>query len=375
MKATLMAAFAPILAGVLAAFCALTPLPASAQGPSAPPPAATGRGDIFTVTGVAVDVTAPNAPAAQQQGFATAAQIGFQRLAQRLTLASDRARIALPQPDANTLQNLAISTDIVSERRSATHYVAQLTVHFNPDLTRTVLHQAGFATIVEQRGPPLLVAPQGDAALPPDTLTAWRAAWADGGFANELMPLAVAPPNASGGDWSTLYPFAQAEAANAAVLAILRVDGNSASATVRDVNAAGVRERGTATVQIAGNDPASLRVALNALALQINNAEQDDWKARAGGGATAQQTAQSARISASALYANQHEWEAIKNALQGAASTLISQIRIEAVARDGALVSFSYIGNRDQLAAELARRGVSLADSPNGPVLRVAAAQ
>ena len=56
------------------------------------------------------------------------------------------------------------------------------------------------------------------------------------------------------------------------------------------------------------------------------------------------------------------------------ASTLISQIRIEAVAREGALVSFSYVGNRDQLAAELNRRGVLLQDSPNGPVLRVAAA-
>lgn len=368
MKATPLAA----LFVILAAFCALSPSPASAQAP-AQSGTQTGRGDIFTVTGVAVDVTAANAPAAQQQGFASAAQIGFQRLAQRLTLGSDRARIVLPQPDPNTLQNLAISTDIISERRSATHYVAQLTVHFNPDLTRTVLHQAGFATIVEQRGPPVLVAPQGDAALPPDTLSAWRAAWTDGGFANELMPLAIAPPNATGSDWSTLYPFAQAEAANAAVLAILQVSGANASATVRDVTATGVRERGTATVQIAGNDPASLRVALNALALQINNAEQDDWKARAGG-AIAQQTTQSARVSASALYANQHEWEAIKNALQGAASTLISQIRIEAVARDGALVSFSYIGNRDQLAAELGRRGVALQDSPNGPVLRVAAA-
>ncbi len=63
----------------------------------------------------------------------------------------------------------------------------------------------------------------------------------------------------------------------------------------------------------------------------------------------------------------------IKNALEGAAQTLISEIRIEAVGREGALVSFSFVGDRAQLEAELLRRGVSLQDSPQGPVLRVAA--
>src|SRR5689334_9286638 len=121
MKATLWAAFAPILAAFVG-FCAFAPLPASAQTSAAG--ATAGRGDIFTIVGVPVDVTAATAPAAQAQGFAAAAQIGFQRLAQRLTLASDRAHIAIPQPDPNTLQNLAVSTDVVSERRSATHYVA-----------------------------------------------------------------------------------------------------------------------------------------------------------------------------------------------------------------------------------------------------------
>lgn len=356
---------APILAALLAGFCALTPAPASAQAPLP------GRGDIFTVAAVPVDVTANNAAAAQTQGFAAAAQIGFQRLAQRLTLPADRQRTALPQPDPTLLQNLAVSTDVVAERRSATHYVAQLTVHFNPDLVRTVLHQAGFANLIEQRQAPVLVSPQSDAGTAPDTLAAWRAAWSDGGFANEITPLAIAPENASGGDWSTLYPYAQAQAASTAIVAVLRVQGTTVTASVREVNAAAARERGVATVQLSGTDPASLRAALGALAQQVNAALQDGWKARIA--ATPTQAVTSARISASVLYSNQAQWEAIKNALQGAASTLISQIRIEAVARDGALVSFTYIGDRTQVAAELARRGVTLSDSPNGPVLRVAA--
>ncbi len=72
------------------------------------------------------------------------------------------------------------------------------------------------------------------------------------------------------------------------------------------------------------------------------------------------------------MYSSQAQWEQIKNALEGAAQTLISEIRIEAVGRDGALVSFSFVGDRAQLASELQRRGVSLADTAQGPTLRVA---
>ncbi|MBK8544205.1 MAG: hypothetical protein IPL62_12045 [Caulobacteraceae bacterium] len=122
------------------------------------------------------------------------------------------------------------------------------------------------------------------------------------------------------------------------------------------------------TARIASEDPTALRAALSSLAEQASNRIQNDWKSRVATGA-----GQRARISASALYASQAQWEQIKDALEGAAQTLISEIRIEAVGRQGALVSFSFVGDRNQLAAELQRRGVSLADTANGPTLRVVA--
>ncbi len=111
-----------------------------------------------------------------------------------------------------------------------------------------------------------------------------------------------------------------------------------------------------------------MRAALSSLAEQASTRIQNEWKARVatGGG-------QRGRINASALYTSQAQWEQIKDALGGAAQTLISEIRIEAVGRQGALVSFSFVGDRNQLTAELQRRGVSLADTANGPTLRVAA--
>jgi hypothetical protein len=100
--------------------------------------------------------------------------------------------------------------------------------------------------------------------------------------------------------------------------------------------------------------------------MQASELLQNDWKSR-----MATSGSQRARISATALYANQAQWQRIKSGLEGAAQTLISEIRIEAVGREGALVSFSFVGDRNQLVAELTRRGVGLEDTAQGPVLRV----
>jgi hypothetical protein len=123
------------------------------------------------------------------------------------------------------------------------------------------------------------------------------------------------------------------------------------------------------SAQIAGGDAASLRAALASLAAQASDQVQADWKSRAGAGA-----GQRARISASALYTDERQWESIKASLSAAAQTLISGIRIEAVGRNGALVSFSFVGDRSALVAELARRGVQLEDTAQGPVLRATTA-
>lgn len=147
------------------------------------------------------------------------------------------------------------------------------------------------------------------------------------------------------------------------------MQGATATATLIEVGpatgAAGRRDRGRVSAAIAGTGEPALRAALQSIAAQANEQIQNEWKGRSSGAGQRQ------RVSASVLYANQGQWEQIKEGLEGAAATLISEIRIEAVGRDGALVSFSYVGDVQQLGAELNRRGVSLEQGPSGPVLRV----
>jgi hypothetical protein len=354
MKATPLAAIAALF---LAALCAFAPGAASAQG----------RDNVYAVAGVHVDETAANAAAAQQAGFAAAQRSGFERLVRRLTVPDELAARGVPPVEPAALERLVLSVDVEQERRSGTRYIGRLTVRYDPSGVRTLLRQYNL-TVVDTRTAPVLVAPLVADGTAEETTTLWRDVWANGGFGDELVPLATAPAELQGAPaWNTAQTFAQAAAASSVLYATLRVQGSTATATLVEIDANARRDRGEVTARINGTDAAALRAALASLADQASTRIQNDWKGRiaTGGG-------QRARISASALYSNQRQWEQIKDALEGAAQTLISEIRIEAVGRDGALVSFSFVGDRSQLAAELNRRGVNLADTAQGPTLRVA---
>ena len=65
----------------------------------------------------------------------------------------------------------------------------------------------------------------------------------------------------------------------------------------------------------------------------------------------------------------------VLNTLRGALarSPLVSDFRTTAVARDGALVSFAFVGDTQRLQGDLLQRGVALSDEPDaGWVLRSA---
>ncbi len=354
MKATPMAAFAALF---LAALCALAPGAASAQ-----------NSNVYAVSGVHVDETAENAAAAQRAGFAAAQRRAYERVVRRLSIPDElAARGGVPQLDGAAIEQLVLSVDVEEERRSATRYIGRLTVRFDPNSVRTLLQQVGL-NVLDTRTAPVLVVPIVAGEAPPETAALWRTVWAEGGFGDELAPLAVAPEALQGPPaWDAAAPFAQSAGASSALYAMLRVQGSTATAMLVEVGGAARRELGEAAARINGSDDAALRAALASLAEQTSARLQSEWKARLAAGA-----GQRARVSASALYQNQQQWEHIKDGLEAAAQTLISEIRIEAVGRDGALVSFSFVGDRSQLVSELGRRGVRLEDTAQGPVLRTA---
>ena len=143
MPASLKAAFATFF---VAALCAFAPGAASAQG----------RDNVYVVAGVSVDVTAANAAAGQQAGFAAAQQTGFERLVRRVTAPAELASRPLPQLDPASLEHMVNSVDVEEERRSATRYIGRLTVRFDANQVRAFLRQQGL-TVIDSRTAPVLV--------------------------------------------------------------------------------------------------------------------------------------------------------------------------------------------------------------------------
>jgi hypothetical protein len=350
-----MKAFAGIAGLLVAAFCALAPAPASAQA---------GRESVYAVSGVRVDATAASSAEAQTQAFATGQALALDRLIRRLTLPDDLARLGPPRPDRATIERMASSIDVDEERRSGTRYIGRLSVRFQPSAVQSLLRGAGFA-IVDSRGPGVLVVPLWT-NVTQDAADSWRAAWEQGGYGEELVPLRIAPRALVGAtDWNMAASYAQAAGAATALYLDLRVAGQTATARMVEVGPGmAPRDRGMVQAQV-GPGPEGLAIAMQGLADSVSERLQTEWKVR-----VATTSGQRARVSASALFESQAEWQRIKGGLERAASALISEIRIEAVARQGALISFSFVGSREQLAAELRRLGVSMEETAQGPVLR-----
>lgn len=327
------------------ALCAIYIAPASAQGAA----------DLFTVSGVRVDVTAPDARQAQAQGFAQAQQLGFARIATRITTAAERARIGIPQIEGAALDRMVGGIDIEEARRSGTRYIARLGVRFDPNQVRAVLRQAGF-NLIETRGAGLDVSPQYSGA-DAQAGALWLQAWEQGGFDRELQPLrvaAAAPPGAPPASGPLVIAIARASGANVvADLSRLEPDGRSTSL-------------GQVSTPAGGATPTA--DAFARLAAAANEKIQASWKDR-----PIAPPAETTRLVASALYRNLSEWTRLKQGLETAAGSLISEIRIEAISGSGALVSFATAYSQDELASRLKEQGLLLAQTQYGPTLRVGA--
>lgn len=147
--------------------------------------------NTYTVTGVDVDVTAPDAVQARQQGIAEARRKAARMLVDRVVAPEDRARVTIPG-DAG-LEGMVRGIEFVRERSAPGRYIATLNVVFQPDPVKAWLGQAG-VRIAETVTRPALVVPlwKGRAGVEPlDDRNAWREAWQTLDTAGSAVPVTV----------------------------------------------------------------------------------------------------------------------------------------------------------------------------------------
>jgi hypothetical protein len=308
------------------------------------------RPEIYAVSGVVADVTGESAAAARPAAFAKAQRLAFARLVQRLTPAHQLAQAQTLNPTDAQLAALQAGIDIEDERASRTRYIGRFTVNFDPTAVRAYLKTVGVAPI-ETRGAATLVAPifEGPAQ------EQWRQAWREGGFNRELAPIAVAEATPSGPpSWAAVEAAAAAAGAASAVYALARQSGELLTVELVEVGPfAPPRAWGEASVRHTAGAPGD--AALRELALRANALIQDAWKQ-----SLTTDAGKPTPLEATALFTTQREWMQIKQALRTAAATLVSNVRIEALTPRGAVVTFTYIGAPEQLAAVMRQNRVDI---------------
>jgi len=147
--------------------------------------------NTYTITGVDVDVTAPDAVQARQQGIAEARRKAAKMLVDRVVAPEDRARVTVPSDAA--LENMVRGVEFVRERTAPGRYLATLNVVFAPDQVKAWLGEAG-AKIAETVTRPALVVPlwKGPAGVEPlDSHNAWQDAWRALDTAGSAVPVTV----------------------------------------------------------------------------------------------------------------------------------------------------------------------------------------
>jgi len=305
-------------------------------------------GDPFTVTNINVDATGTTAIEAQElalkDGQAQAAAI----MLKRVTLPSETAARGFPQPTPEMIGRMIRALEISNEQRSAQRYFGDLTIAFNAAEVQKFL-QANRLTLFSSQAETRLAVPfsraQGDALT--DALK-------NGGYDHALTPLTIAE-SASGFDPAIASGDIDATARLASGYGMRQVLALSADETLQgyavsmmdmSLNAREARNLGTVTGP-------TMELAVAAAVERLQN----EWKQ-----ASVSLAASAQDLPVSVLFNSQADWQRLQDVINDSAQ--IQSARLDAIAKDGALMTLSYGGDLQRLEKELSFKGVALKRDP-----------
>lgn len=310
----------------------------------------------FTVDGVAIDARAETATEAQRTALQQGQTEGAIELIERLTLPEDRLESALTLVSADDAASLIAGLQISDEQRSATRYRGVLSLDFDPRAVRRYLTGLG-VPFVESQAAPVAIIPVTERASGERVLGGdWHRAWAHGGFEHALTPVELVPVNAASLegvvalDPASLRGVMDMTGLDRVMVLVARQDaGNTrAAGVIVSFDADGALQRESVDrVSVAGG-------YLDAARAIIEPREQA-WKR-----ASVVRDMSVAEMDVSILFDNLAEWRELQQAVTGA--SLIQNARLDAVSRNGAAMTITHRGAREQVMAELRARGAVLAE-------------
>lgn len=341
--------------------------------------------DPYTVTNVSIDASADNALTAQTEAMRQGQELAVHRLIERLTLEEDRFETAFdftPRMnefgemvqenalDLSVVAEMISGIEIQNEQRSATRYLAELTISFDPRVVERIFSSYA-VPYVESQSRPMMVLPiynqAGQFQLWEDNV--WRAAWNGQNFSNALTPMFVPA------EGEALLSARDALTLNEPALAALASAYNvNRIAVLRAEERDGVRMFGGYLVNIASDGafeistwgPETVFGGWRDAASRFVFERETDWKQQ-----SIVRDLETEEFRVTVLYGGLGEWRSLQGALTG--TSLVEDARLDAMSRDGALMTVNFRGAREQLISELAERGAVLEEQPElGWIIRTA---
>ena len=347
---------------------AQSPAQAPAQAPTQQPSPALAPGaaeaDLYTVTGIAVDVTADSAAAAREQAFARGERQALARLVERLTGNANALDVStLSEFDINRLVR---SFEVDDERTPPNRYIASLTVSFNSQAVTDLLRQRGvsFTEVVSR---PVLVVPvlrtAGGIRLW-DSPNPWLEAWLDLPDGERLVPIAVpfgdlqdvadlSDEQAMAGDREALGGLAERYGAGDALVAIATRDDAGLSIRLNRYSAALGDSVSSLEVAGAADDPAVYERAVREVAQQI----EQDWLVE-----TRAPSGERNQLLVLVPLSQRSDWFRTRTRLTRVPS--VESVNVVSLSTREAVLELDFVGTEDQLRLALAQHDLDLQQGP-----------
>lgn len=309
--------------------------------------------DPFTVAGVPVAATGDTAIEAQTTALSSGQARAAEILLERVTLTGERSSKGLPDLDMETVAPLIRALEISNEKRSAGRYSGDVTIAFNPVRVQELLRTRGIKMIATQSRERLVLPVLDGQSL--WSGHSWNYAMQNGAFAHSLTPLrAISADDGS----RALIDNAQAQAVNMKALKALGARYGVAQILIAEASqgVAGVRVKLTDVALDTGKTQklGTVRGAdfTQAASAAVSKLESE-WKY-----ASVSLAENAVDMTVSVLYRSLNEWQTLQDVINGSAQ--IQDARLDALSKDGALMTLTYGGDMDRLRNELSFKGVNI---------------
>lgn len=342
--------------------------------PAAAPAAAEEGESVFTVRGVAVEVTSESAVAAREQAFANAQTRAFEKLAARL-LTPDALR-DFEVPEVEVIASMVENFEVEDEEVTPVRYRASYVFRFQADRVRHYMDTRG-VSYTETRGDPLLVLPfmqRGAAMQLWEEGNLWYAAWQRAPYRRDsLVPIDVPI-----GDLEDIQDIVGARAftyekdrlremlarygAGEAVLLVAAFNEGLTPAHGGEITASpltvyvyrtdSARPHFVTTLSVEPGTDEKASDLMDRGVAAVSQFLRTDWKKQAAFAPGRQIT-----VAARVRYSDMREWVTIRELLKGLSG--VESVGLRGLDAREAQVEISYRGNIRQLAGVLDRAGLA----------------